>query len=181
MRYSIRPLAVENDRSTGMLMQLRTLFWGNAMRKTLVAAALLAAASVPPAAAEKGCYSPADSEAEQAILFQTNVMVISSACQNTVYGEFRTRNKDAIIHYQKVMIDHFRRAGSRNAQSDFDRWNTSLANEIALKQGAVATVQVCQQAAEMLKLASTLDAKGLHDYAVAHVDGAAGGHSKCAK
>jgi len=152
------------------------------MRKVVLAAALFAAASLQGAsAADKQCYSAADVEAEQAILLQTNVMVISSACKDTVYGEFRARNKDAIIRYQKAMIDHFRRAGSRNAQSDFDRWNTSLANEISLKQGALPMGQVCQQATEMMKLASTLDEKGLHDYAVAKATSAADSHPRCTK
>ena len=156
--------------------------WGNAMKKVVLAAALFAAASFQGAsAADKQCYSAADVEAEQAILFQTNVMVISSACKDTVYGEFRARNKDAIIRYQKAMIDHFRRAGSRNAQSEFDRWNTSLANEISLKQGALPMAQVCQQAGEMLKLAKTLDEKGLHDYAVAHATTVADPHPRCTK
>jgi len=152
------------------------------MRKLVLAAAMLAAASFQGvSAADKQCYSAADVEAEQAILFQTNLMVISSACKDTVYGEFRARNKDAIIHYQKAMIDHFRRAGSRNAQSDFDRWNTSLANEISLKQGTLPMAQICQQAAEMLKLASTLDAKSFHDYAVAKATSAADSHPRCAR
>lgn len=152
------------------------------MKKLVLAAALLAAGSMQGvSAADKQCYSAADVEAEQAILFQTNLMVISSACRDTVYGEFRARNKDAIIRYQKAMIDHFRRAGSRNAQSEFDRWNTSLANEIALKQGALPMAQVCQQAGEMLKLASTLDEKGLHDYAVAHATTVADSHPRCTK
>ena len=156
--------------------------WGNAMKKVVLAAALFAAASFQGAsAADKQCYSAADVEAEQAILFQTNVMVISSACKDTIYGEFRARNKDAIIRYQKAMIDHFRRAGSRNAQSEFDHWNTSLANEISLKQGALPMAQVCQQAGEMLKLASTLDEKGLHDYAVAHATTVADSHPRCTK
>jgi hypothetical protein len=156
--------------------------WGNAMSKVVLAAALLAAASFQGAsAADKQCYSAADIEAEQAILLQTNMMVLSSACKDTVYGEFRARNKDAIIRYQKAMIDHFRRAGSRNAQSDFDRWNTSLANELALKEGALPMAQVCQQAAEMMKLASTLDAKGLHDYAVAKATSASDSHPRCTK
>ena len=154
----------------------------NAMRKLVLAAVLLAAGSSQSvSAADKQCYSAADVEAEQAILFQTNVMVISSACKDTVYGEFRARNKDAIIHYQKAMIDHFHRAGSRNAQSDFDRWNTSLANEISLKQGTLPMAQICQQAAETLKLASTLDAKGLHDYAVGKATSAADSHPRCTK
>src|SRR5580693_9402268 len=155
---------------------------GITMKKVVLAAALLGAASVATAsAADRNCYSPADSEAEQALLFQTNLMVISSACKDTVYGEFRARNKDAIIRYQKAMIDHFRRAGSRNAQSEFDRWNTSLANEISLKQGALPMAQVCQQASEVMKLASTLDEKGLHDYAVAHATTVADSHPRCTK
>lgn len=152
------------------------------MRKIFLAAALFAAASSQGvSAADRQCYSAADIEAEQAILFQTNLMVISSACKDTVYGEFRARNSGAIIRYQKAMIDHFRRAGSRNAQSDFDRWNTSLANEISLKQGTLPMAQICGQAAEMLKLASTLDAKGLHDYAVTKATSAADAHPRCTK
>ncbi len=138
------------------------------MRKLVLAAGLVAAASLQVAsAADRNCYSASDMEAEQAILFQTNLMVVSSACRNTVYGEFRNRNKDAIIRYQKAMIEHFRRTGARNAQSEFDRWNTSLANEISLKQGETPTAQVCQQSADLLKMAGGLDAKGFHDYAVA--------------
>jgi len=41
--------------------------------------------------------------------------------------------------------------------------------------------QVCQQASEMMKLASTIDAKGLHDYAVAKATGAAALHPLCTK
>ena len=158
--------------------------WGNAMKKLVLAAALFAAASVQGvSAADRQCYSAADIEAEQALLFQTNLMVLSAACKDTlpVYGEFRLRNKDAIIRYQNAMRDHFRRTGSRNAQSEFDRWNTSLANEISLKQVALPPAQVCQQATEMLKLASTLDAKGLRDYAVTKATSGADTHPRCAK
>jgi hypothetical protein len=136
------------------------------MVKFALAAALLAAASLQVASAASQC-SAKDREAEQAVIFQTNLMVVSSACRDLTYAQFRFRNKDAIIAYQRAMIAHFRRAGFRNAQSEFDRWNTSLANQIALKQGEMPTAQVCQQSAEMLKMASTLDAKGFRDYAVA--------------
>ena len=138
------------------------------MGKYALAAALLVAASLQAASAANQC-SLADREAEQALIFQTNLMVVSSACRDETYAQFRYRNKDAIIAYQRAMIAHFRRAGYRNAQSEFDRWNTSLANQIALKQGELPTAQVCQQAAPMLKMASTLDARGFHAYAVAQV------------
>jgi hypothetical protein len=139
------------------------------MGKSALAAALFVAASLQTAAAANQCYTAADREAEQALIFQTNLMVVSSACRDETYAEFRYRNRNAIIAYQHEMIAHFRRAGYRDAQSAFDRWNTSLANQIALKQGEMPTAQVCQQAAQMLRLASSLDAKGFHDYAVAQV------------
>src|SRR5215510_3155354 len=145
----------------------------------LAAAVAVVASFTTASAADRNCYSAADIEAEQAILFQTNLMVISSACRDTVYGEFRARNKDAIVRYQNAMIDHFRRTGARNPKSAFDAWQTSLANEAARKQAVIPTGQFCQQSAEMLKLAGTLDNKGFRDYAVAHaVDGT---HPRCAR
>lgn len=150
------------------------------MKTFVLAAALVAAGSIAPAsAADMACYPPADSEAEQAVLFQTNLMVISSACRDTIYGEFRARNKDAIVRYQNAMIEHFRHTGARNPKSAFDTWQTSLANEFAQKQALTPTAQFCQQSAEMLKLASSLDQKGFHDYAVTHV--ADGGHPRCTR
>jgi len=150
------------------------------MKKVVLAAVLGFAVSLGgAAAADPNCYSAADAEAEQAILFQTNLMVTSSACRDTVYGEFRARNKDAIIRYQNAMIAHFRRTGARNPKSAFDAWQTSLANEAAREQAVVPTAQVCQQATQMLKLASTLDAKGFHDYAVAHAVNDT--HPKCGR
>jgi hypothetical protein len=152
------------------------------MKKMLTAAALCLAAWLPPAlAADGGCYSALDQEAEQAIVFQTNLMVVSSACRDDTYGMFRARNKDAIIRYQKIMINHFRREGYRDAQSRFDSWNTSLANEIALKQGTTPTAVVCQQSAAMLKMANTLDARGLHDYAVAQAASPSETHPRCGR
>src|SRR5215472_2116256 len=154
-------------------------FGGIAMRKVVLAAAMLVASVASAPAADRDCYSPGDIEAEQALLFQTNLMVVSSACRDTTYGEFRARNKDVIVRYQNAMIDHFRRTGARNPKSAFDAWETSLANEAARKQAVIPTGQFCQQSADMLKLAGTLDNKGFRDYAVAHaVDGT---HPRCAR
>jgi hypothetical protein len=150
------------------------------MKKVLLAAALVAAASFTAAsAADRNCFSTADIEAEQAILFQTDLMVISSACRDTVYGEFRARNKDAILRYQNTMIDHFRRTGARNPKGAYDTWQTSVANEAARKQAVIPTGQFCQQSAEKLKLASTLDIKGFHDYVAANAVN--GTHPRCGK
>src|SRR5437762_735138 len=82
-------------------------------RLVLIAALCAAMAPQPGWAAEKAraarveCYSQSAIEAEQAIRFLTDVMVVSSTCQDTVYAEFRLRNRDPILAYQKAMIAHF--------------------------------------------------------------------------
>ncbi len=155
---------------------------GEAMKKLVLSAALLAAMPLAgAAAADRHCLTPADLEAETAIQFQTDVMVASSACRQTTYEEFRYRNKDAIIHYQNAMIAHFRRAGYRRADKEFETWITHLANEAALKEGNIPIAQFCAQVVPLLKLASTLDTKGLHDYAIAHATQVDGIAPKCRK
>ena len=80
------------------------------------------------------CYTQSAIEAEQAIRFLTDVMVISSTCQDTVYAEFRLRNRDAILAYQKAMIAHFHGAPA------FDRWNTAIANQASSKHAGQPSV-----------------------------------------
>ena len=129
-------------------------------RLVLIAALCAAAAQQPGWAAGKAkpdCYSPSAIEAEQAIRFLTDVMVVSSTCQDTVYAEFRLRNRDPILAYQKAMIAHFHGAPA------FDSWNTSLANQAASKQGG--NQQLCQQSVALLKQASSLDPKGFRAFA----------------
>ena len=149
------------------------------MKSVALVAALLALVSsqtVLAAGKSSGsCYTPTDMEAEQAIRFMTDVMVVSSACQDSIYAQFRLRNKDAIIRYQKAMIAHF------HGQSAFDSWNTSLANQASMRQNGVPTAQMCQQAAEMLKQASMLDAKGLHEYAAAKAATLSASYTRCGR
>ena len=71
------------------------------MRKAVLAAIVAVASVQGASAADRRCYSPVDMEAEQAIVFQTNLMVISSACRDEVYGEFRARNSSAIIRCRR--------------------------------------------------------------------------------
>lgn len=151
------------------------------MKKAVIAAALLAlAGGLPAAAAGRGCYQSKDVEAQQALVFLTNLMVVSSACQqDDAYAEFRLRNQHAIIDYQKRMIDFFRRAGYRRPKSAFDKWNTSLANQISLRNGELPMAQVCQQATSMLKLANTLDPVKYQKYAAAQAQSAVLSEPRC--
>jgi hypothetical protein len=151
------------------------------MKRLVVTAALCAVMAQQPGwAAEKkaraakvDCYSQSAIEAEQAIRFLTDVMVISSTCQDTVYAEFRLRNRDPIMAYQKAMIAHFHGAPA------FDRWNTAIANQASSKHAGQPSVLVCQQAADLLKQASVLDPPKFKAFAAALAAAAGPQYPQC--
>jgi len=130
--------------------------------KKLVVAALAACVMLPAGvgrAADGQCYSGAAIEAEQAIRFVTELMVASTECHDQTYGLFQQRNRDSIVTYQKAMIAHF------HGNAAYDRWDTSLANTASMKHAGLTPPQACQQAADILKVAASLDNKGFRAYA----------------
>ncbi len=136
------------------------------MRKIVLIAALVAAFATQPGwAAEKAkssCMSPSTIEAEQALRFMTELGIASNACSSiAIYADFRVRNRDAILAYQRAMIAHFHGAPA------FDRWNTILANQLSQRQSSIAPALFCQQSEPLLKQASTLDTKGFRAHAAA--------------
>ncbi len=139
------------------------------MKKILLVAALLTAAVAQPVWAAKKTASqcpPASAlEAEQGLRFLTDVMIVSSMCKDTVYAEFRLRNRDLIVRYQKAMIARL------HGNAAFDRWNTALANQEA--QQSAGNQQVCQQQAALLQQAKAMDSQGFRAYAAAHASSAA--------
>ena len=149
------------------------------MKKIVLIAALLAAtAAAQPgwaqSNAKSACTPAAALEAEQALRYMTELGIASNACTSMgIYADFRVRNRDAIVAYQKTMIAHLHGA------SAFDRWNTGLANQLAQRQSSVAPAQFCQQSTALLQQAKTLDTKGFRDYAAAQA--AASPQAKCAK
>ena len=148
------------------------------MKKIVLFAALAALVMAQPGwaarKAQRSCTPASALEAEQAIRYVTDLMVVSSVCQNTTYAEFRLRNREAILHYQKALIAHF------HGTAGFDRWNTALANESAERQAGLQAPTLCQQSGPMLKQASALDAKGFQAYAAAQAAAAAQA-TKCGK
>ncbi|HEV3175981.1 MAG TPA: hypothetical protein VGZ72_08330 [Stellaceae bacterium] len=114
-------------------------------RVALLGAALSLAAMAADAAAPKGdCFSNADLEAEQAVRFQAQLMVLSDICRDTTYGLFTQRNRDAIMAYQRQMIDHFKRAGERRADITFENYMTRLANQESIASGQRTSAEICQ-------------------------------------
>jgi hypothetical protein len=149
-----------------------SLSLGEIMKKIVLIAALVAAAAAPPGWAASSCPSSGAAEAEAAIRYVTDLMVISSVCQDTVYAEFRLRNQTQIMAYQKALMAQFHGAAG------FDRWNTALANQAAQKQNG--NQQLCQQSVALLQQAKALDANGFRAYAAAQA-AAAAPTAKCGK
>jgi len=133
------------------------------MKKTVLLAALVAAVALQPALAAKkaasSCYSQSALEADAGLRYMNDLMIVSSVCQDTVYAEFRLRNRDVILRYQKALMAHFHGAAG------FDRWNTALANQAASKQSG--NLQLCQQSVALMKQASALDPSGFRALAAA--------------
>jgi hypothetical protein len=130
------------------------------MKKLFVAAlAACALLHAGGAGAAGSCYSPAAIEAEQGMRFLINLMVASTACRDQTYGLFQQRNADTVRAYQKAMIAQL------HGNAAYDRWDTALANEAALKQAGKSSPQSCQEAADLIKTATAMDNKGFRAYA----------------
>ena len=149
------------------------------MKKFLVVATLAVVALQRPVAARTAaeCYSPAALEAEQGVRFLIDIMVASTACRDQTYGLFQQRNKDTVLSYQKAMIAHF------HGNAAYDRWDTALANDAALKQAGKSGPQACHEAAELLTRAAAMDEKGFRTYAasLANAAAATGRYPKCGR
>jgi hypothetical protein len=147
-------------------------------------AILLCLAGTAPAATPKGaprdCFRRADIEADQGILFQTQLMVASDICHDESYTEFTQRNREIIIRYQHQMIDHFRRSGDRRAESTFDRYITRLANEIALHNGRETTASLCDsEATTLIAKAKILGGEDFHRFALEQATTNGKDYKKC--
>src|SRR5204862_8108325 len=117
------------------------------MKRWVVIAAFGAALALQPvSAAERAkgdCYTPSAIEAEQAIRFLTDVMIVSTTCQDTIYAEFRLRNRDPILAYPKAMMAHGHDAPG------FDRLTTVIAIDAAQQRACTPTSVVCPLASAL--------------------------------
>ena len=125
--------------------------------KRFVMAALAASMMLPAgvAGAADGCYTPSALEAEQGMRFLIDVMVASTACRDQTYGLFQQRNHETVLAYQKVLIAHF------HGNAGYDRWDTALANDAALKEAGKSGPAACQEGADVLKRGDHVGRQGL--------------------
>jgi hypothetical protein len=127
-------------------------------RVALLGTALsLAAIAATAVAAPKGeCFSNADLEAEMGVRFQAQLMVLSDICRDTTYGSFTQRTREAIMAYQRQMIDHFKRAGERRADITFENYMTRIANQESIASGQLSMGQICQPSNPLIITANSI-------------------------
>jgi hypothetical protein len=126
------------------------------MIKVATAAVLLFGSLGWAAAATPQCLHPGEVEADQAIRFQTELMVVSDTCGAQTYTAFARRNREALVDYQHQVIERFRRTGDSHAEARFDSYLTRLANEVSLRVGAQPVAAMCRDASTFLATADTL-------------------------
>ena len=141
------------------------------MRKSIAAAAVMAAVIVPASGADSTCITAADSEAAHAILLQSTLTVLSSSCnEDVMYGEFKVHNKDALVAYQHQLIAHM-------GERQFETWFTHVTNQASIQHAGLPSPATCLQTVAQLKL----DPAGLHSYLVAHAADPLDSDSTCAR
>jgi len=138
-----------------------------AARKTFAAgAALVLVLSQTLPARAASCFQQADIEAEQAMRYQTELMVLSDTCNVSAdYRDFTVRLRDTIVQYQHQLIDHFRRAGARSPQATLDKFLTQIANELSMRSGAEQRPEICARSATFLSEAAKLTDAGFRNHA----------------
>ncbi len=65
-------------------------------------------------------------------------------------------NRDAIMAYQRQMIDHFKRAGERRADITFENYMTRLANQESIASGQRASGEICQPSNSLAVTANSI-------------------------
>lgn len=140
--------------------------------------AVLFAGSVSVAQAAT-CYRAEEIEADQAVRFQTQLMVVSDSCRSESYSEFTHRNASTLHAYQEKMIGYFRRVSGRGADTAFDRFITSLANQMALTAGKETVGALCTRSADLLQKGQTFGKDDFVRYVAQQAAAARGTYPTC--
>jgi hypothetical protein len=134
------------------------------MRSVLMALVVLCLGISAADAAGKKCYRKSEAEADQAIRYTTQVMVMSDTCRDETYGRFALRNRTELLDYQHALMEHFRRSEGKRAQATLDSFMTRIANEKALETSTQNINSVCSVAVDFLATADKLTGEDFRKY-----------------
>ena len=131
------------------------------MMRGMAALAALAA-STALAAAGTACYTASDLTADQAMKYQTELMVYSDTCsRGNSFTNFLIHNKAAITEYQHQLVERYRAAGVHGAEIALDNYLTYLANQVSLLINGQPTGSFCNDKERYFAEAEALNAESL--------------------
>lgn len=130
------------------------------------------------------CYSPLQAEAEKALRFQAEVMVISLYCKrsaaggvryappdegNRHYYAFRKNTREILSEYEQIMLEYYRDNGSRVPEKNLDYLRSGFSNDIAAKAARMDRSTFCRDNYKTLVRASKMQAADLKNLAFSSV------------
>ena len=152
------------------------------VRRAIAAAVALALLAAPAQRAlAASCYATADIEAQEAMLYQTRLMVLSDTCGGDVYRDFTVRNRDSIVAYQRQLMDHYRRTGSHSPAATLDSYLTRIANETSLSNGREQAQALCDHSVSFLTEAKTINNAQFRERVAQLAAANARSYRRCAK
>lgn len=156
-------------------------------RSALAAAIASAMAIHPPVAtASARCLTPPEKTAFEVRVLQTEMMVATLTCRgvgnrdfSAQYGHFVEANRDALKSHAGVFREHFKRSFGGAADTQLDRYVTSLANDLS-RASMMGTGTFCPQQDALFDRAARVGPKELAGFAAERAAGHALGVPPCA-
>jgi hypothetical protein len=144
---------------------MKRYFWtllGGSLLWVLTAFAVFAAAE--PKAVQPKCYTPQQYRAEQAVRYQTQLMVAGMLCQQQAgqqiysqYQGFSLRNQDVINRAENQLIGFFRvHGGESTPERSLHSLRTNLANELSMRAMQQSIDKFCAAAIPRVKQAAMM-------------------------
>lgn len=130
--------------------------------------------------AQPKCYTPQQYRAEQAIRYQTQLMVAGMLCQQQAgqhiynqYQGFSVRNQDVITRAENQLIGFFRIHGTdATPERSLHSLRTNLANELSMRAMGQSLDKFCAHAIPRVKQAAMMQPrqfeKHLMDLSLSH-------------
>lgn len=132
-------------------------------------------ALLPATAQASSCYSNAEAEAEQGIRIHSELMVIGLNCTHmgakagiNLYGQYRqftADHGDLIATYEKILLRHYKKVGSRNPEADINTLRTGYANKISKDSASMRPDIFCSKYAPRVIAASDMQRDDIRKWA----------------
>ncbi len=144
------------------------------MKRSLALGAALALVLAP--VAEAACYTPAEWEAAEMRMLQSDLMVAALGCGDrdgsfaAGYNSFVGKHKTSLVSHSQVLQRYYQRIYGSAGTKQFDQFVTQVSND-ASERSLQAGAGYCDQARVLLTTVNRIETRELPVFAAARVDG----------